>query len=34
VIGVNIRGRNVLVGIRVFGERGLIFEPFAASFVS
>jgi hypothetical protein len=31
---MNILGLNVLVGIRVFWEWGLIFGPFATSFVS
>ena len=34
MIGVNILGFNVLIGIWVFWERSLIFRPFATSFVS
>jgi hypothetical protein len=34
MIGVNILGFNVLIGIRVFWEWSLIFGPFATSFVS
>ena len=34
MIGVNILGFNVLIGIRVFWERSLIFGSFATSFVS